>query len=109
MTVRITHFSGTPDRNQYEARLPMLGDATWRRPSESGTQRRLAALVNRQPLKRARIKPMPKACTVRRARNSGRNAKRGVAHRSDGSRRELALFNDAKLVRSRCVPLASLA
>src|SRR5215467_1518453 len=44
MTVRITHFSGTPDRNQYEARLPMLGDATWRRPSESGTQRRLAAL-----------------------------------------------------------------
>jgi hypothetical protein len=30
---------------------------------------------------------MPKACTVRRARNSGRNAKRGVAHRSDGSRR----------------------
>jgi len=44
MTVRITHFSGTPDRNQYEARLPMLGDATWRGPSESGTQRRLAAL-----------------------------------------------------------------
>src|SRR5262249_33419367 len=44
MTVRITHFSVTPDRNQYEARLPMLGDATWRRPSESGTQRRLAAL-----------------------------------------------------------------
>jgi len=30
---------------------------------------------------------MPKACTVRPARNSGRNAKRGVAHRSDGSRR----------------------
>jgi hypothetical protein len=25
MTVRIVHFSGTPDRNQYEARLPMLG------------------------------------------------------------------------------------
>src|SRR6516225_2894432 len=46
MTVRITHFSGTPDRNQYEARLPMLGDATWRRPSGSGTQRRLAALQN---------------------------------------------------------------
>ena len=46
-----------------------------------------ASQVNRQPLKRARIKPMPKACTVRRARNSGRNAKRGVAHRSDGSRR----------------------
>jgi hypothetical protein len=30
---------------------------------------------------------MPKACTVRRARNSGQNAKRGVANRSDGSQR----------------------
>jgi hypothetical protein len=47
MTVRITHFSGTPDRNQYEARLPMLGDATWRRPSEPGTQRHLAALLGK--------------------------------------------------------------
>jgi hypothetical protein len=42
----------------------------------------LAPLVNRQPLRRARIKPMPKACTVRHARNSGRNAKSGVANRS---------------------------
>jgi hypothetical protein len=33
---------------------------------------------------------MPKACTVRCARNSGQNAKRGVANRSDGSRRRSA-------------------
>jgi hypothetical protein len=30
---------------------------------------------------------MPKACTVRHARNSDQNAKRGVAHRSNESRR----------------------
>jgi hypothetical protein len=41
---------------------------------------------------------MPKACTVRRARNSGQNAKRGVAHRSDGSRQALGINIPASLL-----------
>jgi hypothetical protein len=39
--------------------------------------------TDKQSQRRALIKPIPKACMARRARISGRTAKRGVAHRSD--------------------------
>ena len=48
---------------------------------------------------------MPKACTVKRARNSGRNAKGGVAHHSDGSPRYPALPTVTE--QRRCSPCTS--
>jgi len=41
MTVLITHFPATPNRNQYEARLLMLGLPRGAGRPRSGTQRRL--------------------------------------------------------------------